>query len=69
MRAATVDFSRTYMKQVVAIHQAMFEKLLFDDNATVSLDLAELFHDAARTYLQISERINETFLSQHSLQD
>jgi hypothetical protein len=67
--SATVEFSRTYMKQVVAIHQAMFEKLLFDDNATVSLDLAELFHDAARTYLQISERINETFLSQHSLQD
>ena len=64
-----VDFSRTYLKQVVAIHQAMFEKLLFDDDAAVSLDLAELFHDAGRTYLQISERINETYLSHHSLQD
>ena len=64
-----MEFSRTYMKQVVAIHQAMFEKLLFDENAAVSLDLAELFHDAAKTYLQISERINETFLSHHSLQD
>jgi hypothetical protein len=64
-----VDFSRTYMKQVVAIHQAMFEKLLFDKEAAVSLELAELFDDAARTYLQISERINETYLSQHSLQD
>ena len=45
------------MKQVVAIHQAMFEKLLFDKDAAVSLDLAELFHDAGRTYLQIAERI------------
>ena len=67
--SSTVDFSRTYMKQVVAIHQVMFEKLLFDEDAAVSLDLAELFHDAAKTYMQISERINETFLSQHSLQD
>ena len=64
-----MDFSRTYLKQVVAIHQAMFEKLLFDDDAAVSLDLAELFQDAGRTYLQISERINETCLSQQSLQD
>jgi hypothetical protein len=64
-----VDFSRTYLKQVVAIHQAMFEKLLFDDDAAVSLDLAELFQDAGRTYLQISERINETCLSQQFLQD
>jgi hypothetical protein len=64
-----VDFSRTYLRQVVAIHQAMFEKLLFDDGASVGLDLAELFHDASKTYLQIAERINETCLSQHSLQD
>jgi hypothetical protein len=64
-----VDFSRTYMKQVVAIHQAMFEKLLFDEGATVGLELAELFDDAGRTYLQISERINETCLSYHFLQD
>jgi len=64
-----VDFSRTYLKQVVAIHQAMFEKLLFDEDAAMSLDLAELFHDAGRTYLQISERINETCRSRQFLQD
>jgi hypothetical protein len=57
------------MKQVVAIHQAMFEKLLFDEDAAVSLDLAELFHDAGKTYLQISERINESRLSRHFMQD
>ena len=67
--SSTVDFSRTYMKQVVAIHQAMFEKLLFDEDAAVSLDLAELFHDAGKTYLQISERINERCLSRQFLQD
>ena len=67
--SATVDFSRTYMKQVVAIHQAMFERLLFAEDAAASLELAELFHDAGKTYLQIAERINETCLSQHSLQD
>lgn len=64
-----MDFSRTYLKQVVAIHQAMFEKMLFAEDAAVSLDLAELFHDAGKTYLQIAERINETCLSHHSLQD
>ena len=67
--SATVEFSRTYMKQVVAIHQAMFEKLLFAEGANINLDLAELFHDAGRTYLQISERINQRCLAHHSLQD
>jgi hypothetical protein len=67
--STAVDFSRTYLKQVVAIHQAMFERLLFDEDAAVSPDLADLFHDAGQTYLQIAERINETWLSQHSLQD
>jgi predicted nucleotidyltransferase component of viral defense system len=64
-----VDFSRSYMKQVVAIHQAMFEKLLFAEDAATGRDLAELFRDAGRTYLQISERINETCLSEQFLQD
>ena len=64
-----MDFSRIYLKQVVAIHQAMFDRLLFAEDAAVSPELAELFHDAGKTYLQISERINETCLSQQSLQD
>jgi hypothetical protein len=57
-----VDFSRTYLKQVVAIHQAMFEKLLFDEDAAVGQDLAELFQDAGKTYLKIAERISEDCL-------
>jgi hypothetical protein len=64
-----MDFSRIYLKQVVAIHQVMFERLLFAEDAAVSLELAELFHAAGKTYLQIAERINETCPSQHSLQD
>ena len=60
-----LDFSRTYLKQVVSIHQAMFEKLLFDDDGTVGQDLAELFQDAGKTYLQIAARINEDCLQVH----
>ena len=40
----------------------MFEKLLFDDDAAVGQDLAELFQDAGKTYLQIAERISEDCL-------
>jgi hypothetical protein len=57
-----VDFSRTYLKQVVTIHQAMFEKLLFGEDAAVSQSLAELFQDAGKTYLQIAERISQDCL-------
>jgi hypothetical protein len=64
-----MDFSRIYLKQVVAIHHAMFERLLFAEDAAMSLELAELFDAAGKTYRQIAERINETCLSQHSLQD
>ena len=60
-----MDFSRTYLKQVVSIHQAMFERLLFDEDAAVGQDLAELFQDAGKTYLRIAERINEDCLQVH----
>jgi hypothetical protein len=57
-----VDFSRAYLRQVVSIHQAMFERLLFDEDASVGQDLAELFQDAGKTYLRIAERISEDCL-------
>ena len=47
----------------------MFEKLRFKVDLAVSLELAELFCDAGKTYQKISERINETYLPHHSLQD
>lgn len=62
MRETHVDFSRTYLRQVVSIHQAMFEKLLFEEHSSVGLDLAELFQDAGKKYLQIAASINEKCL-------
>jgi hypothetical protein len=63
-----VDFYRSQLKQVVAIHQAMFQKLLFEENSAIGPDLAELFQDVGKTYLKISERISEN-CSHRSLQD
>ena len=57
-----MDFSRAYLRQVVSIHQAMFERLLFDEDAAVGQDLAELSQDAGKTYLRIAERISEDCL-------
>jgi hypothetical protein len=64
-----VDFYRSHLKQVVAIHQAMFQKLLFEDDAAVGVDLAELFQDVGKTYLEISKRISERSSSLHLIQD
>jgi hypothetical protein len=64
-----VDFYRSHLKQVVAIHQAMFQKLLFEEDAAVGAELAELFEDVGKTYLEISERISERSSSLHFIQD
>jgi hypothetical protein len=61
-------FHRLYLRQVVSIHQAMFQKLLFEEDSAIGLDLAELFQDVGKAYLQISDRISEN-RSHHSLQD
>jgi len=53
-----VEFLRSYLKQVVTIHHAMFEKLLFAGEG-VPLELAELFEDAGNTYIDISEKISQ----------
>jgi hypothetical protein len=64
-----VDFFRSHLKQVVSIHRVMFEKLLFEEDSAVGLELAELFEDAGKTYLQIAERISERCSSRQSIQD
>jgi hypothetical protein len=53
-----VDFFRSSLKQVVSIHRAQFEKLLFEEDTDVGPELAELFQDAGNTYLKIAERIS-----------
>jgi hypothetical protein len=54
---------------VVSIHRVMFEKLLFEEDSDVGPELAELFADAGRTYLQISERISDRCESRQPAQD
>jgi hypothetical protein len=54
---------------VVTIHQAMFQKLLFDEDMTVGTDLAELFNDVGKTYLRIADRISEKCASEDLVQD
>ena len=44
------------LKQVVTIHNAMFEKLLFKQQ-TLPRELTELFADAGATYLKISQEL------------
>lgn len=63
-----MDFYRSHLKQVVTLHQAMFQKLLFEEDTAVEMTLAELFRDVGKTYLRISDQISEN-CSRHSLQD
>lgn len=55
--------------QVISIHRVMFEKLLFAEGSAMGLELAELFEDAGKTYLQIAERISDRCHSRHPVQD
>jgi hypothetical protein len=57
-----VDFLRSYLQQVVTIHYAMFEKLLFQSEG-LPLELAELFEDAGNAYLDISDQITRRYRS------
>jgi hypothetical protein len=64
-----VDFFRAHLKQVVSIHRMMFERLLFEEDSDVSPELAELFEDAGKTYLQLAERISDRCHSGQPIQD
>ena len=55
--------------QVVSIHRVMFERLLFDEDSRVGPELAELFQDVGKTYLQIAENISDRCDSRQSIQD
>jgi hypothetical protein len=64
-----VDFFRSHLKQVVSIHRAQFEKLLFEENSEVGPELAELFQDAGKTYLQIAKRISSRCDARQAAED
>jgi len=55
--------------QVVSIHRVMFEKLLFEEDSDVGPELAELFEDAGKTYLEIAERISNRCHPRQPVQD
>lgn len=57
---------RAYLQQVVQIHAAMFDKLLSKE-LDLPLELAEMFEDAANTYLDMSEMISERHRRLHPL--
>ncbi len=55
--ASTItEYFQTYLQQVVTLHTAIFQKLLFESEG-VPLHLAELFEDAGNTYLDLSDDI------------
>jgi hypothetical protein len=64
-----VDFFRTNLKQTVSIHRAQFDKLLFEEDSDVGPELADLFRDAGKTYLQIAERISARCESRQAAED
>jgi hypothetical protein len=53
-----VDYFRSHLQQVVTLHTAMFQRLLFEGEG-VPLELAELFDDAGNTYISLSESISK----------
>ena len=55
-----IEYLRSYLQQVVTIHHAMFEKLLFQSD-TVTIELAELFEDAGHAYLDLSDQISRSY--------
>jgi len=67
--SSVVNFFRSHLKQVISIHRVMFEKLLFEEDSDVGLELAELFEDAGKTYLQIAEQISKRCHSRQPIQD
>ncbi len=55
-RRITEEHVRSRLMQTVTIHHAMFDKLLFQQQA-LPLELAQLLEDAAQTYLKFSREI------------
>ncbi len=59
---------RSHLQQIVALRTAMFEKLLFDSDSEVPVELAELFEDTGNVYLRLSESIRRPNLRRRKLE-
>lgn len=46
------------LRELVSIHNAMFQRLLFERPSSAR-ELADLFHDIGKTYLEISEGLRK----------
>jgi hypothetical protein len=57
-RKITIEHFRVRLKQVVTIHHAMFEKLLFEGQI-LPFELGGLLEDAGKTYLRFSQEIEQ----------
>lgn len=51
-----LQYFRDELQRIVTTHSVMFDKMLFQEKE-LPIELAELFEDAANTYLDIAERI------------
>jgi hypothetical protein len=63
--SAIMCFFRAYLQQVVTLHTAMFQKLLFEGEG-LPLELAELFEDVGNTYISVSESISTHHLQRRA---
>jgi hypothetical protein len=61
------DMAQLTLRDVLAIHQIMFDRLMVDEDQ-FALELAELLEDAANRYLDMSEDISERHRQKHSKQ-
>jgi L-ascorbate metabolism protein UlaG (beta-lactamase superfamily) len=54
------DMAQLSLRDVLAIHQMMFDRLMVDEEL-FALELAELLEDAANRYLDLSEEISARY--------
>ena len=60
-----VNYFEPYLKEVVTIHYAMFNKMLLSKKykeGKIPIESAEPFEDAANNYMEFSERISEQYI-------
>lgn len=51
------ELLRARLRDLITIHNAMFRRLLFEQPLTAA-ELADLFRDVGKTYLELSEALH-----------
>jgi hypothetical protein len=60
------DMTTLSLRDVLAIHQMMFDRLLVDEDL-FARELAELLEDVANRYLDLSEEISTRYRQKHGM--